>query len=98
MAFAGRGTPESEAVREHVEDDCGAAPGGWLENQERGKFSCSVVVRADKCQRRGRLEAGNKPRKSGAEGPKRAAMPPDRSRGDLNWAQERERCMLIAEG
>ena len=39
LAAVGRGVPESEAVREHVEDDCGAAPAGWLGNQERGRFS-----------------------------------------------------------
>ena len=69
-------------------------PGSYL--LERGNSSCSEVVRANKCQRRGRLEAENKPRKS-AEGPKRAAMPPERSHGDLNWTQEGERRMLLGE-
>jgi len=72
-------------------------PAGWLGDQERVEFSCSEVIRADKCQRRGRLEAGNKPRKS-AEGPKRAAMPPGRSHGDLNWTQGGERRPLLGEG
>jgi hypothetical protein len=49
----------------------------------------------EKCQRRGRLEAGNKPRKS-AEGQKRAAMRPEGGYVDLmNLTQEGSRGMVL---
>jgi hypothetical protein len=79
LAFAGRGAPESEAVREHVEDDCGAAPGGWLWNAERQGTSAPKSSSGGKCQERDRLEAGNN-----AEGQKRVAMPPKTGHGDFS--------------
>ncbi len=36
LAPVGRGAPESEAVRQHAEDDRGDAVAGRLANQERG--------------------------------------------------------------
>jgi hypothetical protein len=34
LAAVGRGAPESEAVRQHAENGCGAAPAGRLAEQE----------------------------------------------------------------
>ena len=39
LAALGRRAPESEAVRQHAEDDRGAAAAGRLANRERGKSS-----------------------------------------------------------
>ena len=41
----GRGAPESEAVRQHAEDDRGAAAAGRLANQDRQQTSAQKSSR-----------------------------------------------------
>ena len=44
LAFAGRGAPESEAIREHAANDRGAAAAERVANQERQRIERSEVI------------------------------------------------------
>src|SRR5713226_9250189 len=81
LAALGRRAPDSETVREHAQDDGGAAGAGRLGNAGRWPTRAGKSSSSDKCQQRGRREAGNKPRKAPEE-PERAAMPPQTGHGD----------------
>src|SRR2546427_8247423 len=82
LAFAGRRTSGSEAVRQHAENDRGVAAAGRLANQDRKQTSGRKRHPAGKCQRRGKLGRA-KPAQRSAEWPKRAALPPESGQPDF---------------
>jgi len=43
LAFAGRRAPESEAVRQHAENDCGTAAAGRVAEQKRKSIGSEVI-------------------------------------------------------
>jgi len=81
LAFAGRRTSESEAVRQHAENDRDVAAAGRLANQDRRQTSArkpsSGEVSAARQTGAGKTSSGC------AERPKRAVLPPQTSQRDL---------------
>ena len=97
LASASRRTSESEAVRQHAENDRGGAAAGRLANQERKQTSSwkpssggSVTGEADW----GGQNLGN----GSAERPNRAALPPQRGQSDLRLTRRGKRARFSGKG
>jgi hypothetical protein len=87
LVAIGRRAPESEAVRQHAENDRGAAPAGRVVNRERHRMERLEVLQRGQvlAVRLGWTRQTDQPRSM--ERPKRAVMPPKRGHDDLSMNQ-----------
>src|SRR5713101_4945508 len=92
LAFAGRRTSESEAVRQHAENDRDVAAAGRLANQDRRQTSARKPSSGEVSAAR---QTGADKTSSGcAERPKRAVLRPQTSQRDLRLTRWGRRARL----
>ncbi len=96
LAFAGRRTSESEAVRQHAENDRGVAAAGRLANQDRKANERSETIQRGSVN--GEADWGGHQHSGSAERPKQSALPPQRGQRDLRLTRRGRRARLSGKG